>query len=218
MDFEFRADDFSKLMFLVGDMPENIDPVKKFPKLLKYKEFLDTKMPVARKNKIFRYIVFMYDRESPFTPRVPDLHKRKIEVAKYVKLVVDPKTVPEDIKRILRNDDTQVNEMIIAYCRMQNNPQYSLVVGLTEKYYNELLAVMNKDAGKSINISTTMDELQRATGKLLAQDNSPQLTKELFEYIEEQRIDDLRPEGIAEIFSQGKKPFDGEDVDYNPED
>jgi len=217
MELEFQAADFSNLMFDVTRLPDNIDPVKFFPKLDKYEEFKNTNFPNTKKARIFKYIVYMYDKESPFKTKIPDLYKRKIEIAKYVKLISDPKFVDEAIKKILRSDDYKVNRMIISYCRMQCNPLYSLVEGLNEVYYTDLLSVRNKEETKK-PLEKTQAELQKASQELLTQDNTPSLLKSLFDFIEEERINDLRPEGIAEIFSQGKKPFEGEEVNYNDDD
>jgi hypothetical protein len=156
----------------------------------------------------------MYDNGSPFIQKVPDLYKRKIEVAKYVDLITDPKTVDEPTKAILRNENTDVNQMIVAYCRMQSNPLWTLVVGLNEKFYTEFALTINQE-NKKVSMSNTMDELQEAIKKLMVQDTTPQLLRDMFEVIEEERIYDLRPEGIADIFSQGKKPFEGEAINYN---
>lgn len=221
MDLDFQKHDFDKLMFPIMGMKENASPVKEFPKLSKYPEFTDfcgSKMSTVRRCRIFKYIVLMYDKNSPFISKVPDNNRRKIEVAKFVNLIPDPKVVEESIKNILKNSDEKVNKMIIAFCRMQNDPLWSLVVALDQKYYNELLSIFDNTSDSRLKISETLKELQEAQNELLARDNNPELIKELFDNIEEERVSDLRPEGIAEIFANGDKPFKDYEPDYNQED
>lgn len=223
MELEFQASDFTRLMFRIDEMPDKVDPYEYFPKLKKWQEFAPQKgkkgMSLVFKNRVFKYIVLMYDKESPFRVKISDTMKRKLEVAKYVKLITTFDLIDPEVKEILRSENRHVNAMIIAYVRMHRNSQYALVVGLENMFYDGLFLIQNGETPKK-QITSTQRELEDAVTELLNQDNdkSSELRKELFTYIEEERLNDLRPEGIAEIFASGKKPFDGSDIDYNDDD
>jgi len=212
MELEFQASDFSKLMFPILSMPDNIDPIKHFPKLEKWEEFHnpEEKKPwsIQKKNKIFRYIVLMYDKESPFRVKIDSLTRRKVEVSKYVKLIADAKNVPEDVMEIIQGKNERVNKMVIAYARMHRNSLYSLILGLEKQFYGDLLKIEGNTKSDS-NISDTQKKLEEKTIEFLNQDNTPLLQDELFAYIEEQRLSLWRPEGIAESISKGEDPFNG---------
>lgn len=199
-------------MFPILEMPDNVDPVVFFPKLQRWEEFLDTKWSITRKNKIFKYIVLMYDKESPFLYKVPNLLQRKVEVSKYVKLVTDPKRVPDEILAMFRGNDAKFNSMIIAYVRMHRDVKYALVKGLENMYYKDLEVILSGDSPKK-PIEQTEKALETAITELLNQDNDPQLQKELQKYMEEERLDTYRPEGIADMIAEGKDPFEGEEID-----
>jgi hypothetical protein len=210
MDFEFHESDFSKLIFPVHNMPDNIDPVKQFDRLKKWPE-LNLTGPILKRNKIFRWIVYVYDKESPFRIKVGDITKRKLEVAKYVKLIDDFKSISDDVKEIVTGENKEINKAIVAYIRLHRNSKYALVVGLDNKFYEDLLKIHNGGTPKD-SISDTQRELEEAVSELLNQDNTPALIDTLFSYIEDDRINYLRPEGMAEMLSQKKDPFKGKTI------
>ena len=218
MELEFQASDFERLMFRIDEMPDKADPVEFFPKLKKWQEFGPQKgnkgMSIIMKNKVFRWIVLMYDKESPFRYKVDDAVKRKLEIAKHVKLIVDYNLIDPQVKEIIKGENISVNRMIIAYVRMHRNSHYALVVGLEEMYYKDLLIVQNGESPKK-PITATQKDLENAITELLNQDNNKQVREELFSYMEDERLNELRPEGIAELFMSGKKPLAGEAADYN---
>ena len=136
MDLEFQSTDFERLMFRIDEMNDNVDPVKHFPRLQKWPEFAPKGKgwSIVIKNKIFRWIVLMYDKESPFRAKIDDPMKRKLEVAKYVKLIKNFTVIDPEVKEIIRGENGNVNKMIVAYIRMHRNSQYALVVGLENMF------------------------------------------------------------------------------------
>lgn len=223
MELEFQQSDFARLMFRIDEMPDKVDPYEYYPKLKKWTEFAPQKgkkgMSIIFKNRVFKYIVLMYDKESPFRVKISDTMKRKLEVARYVKMITNFNVIDPEVREIIRGENKAVNGMIIAYVRMHRNSQYALVVGLENMFYDGLFLIQNGGTPKK-QITTTQRELEDAVTELLNQDNdkSSELRDDLFSYIEEERLNDLRPEGIADIFASGKKPFEGEDIDYNDDD
>ncbi len=217
MELEFQKSDFEKLMFRVDDMPDKVDPVEYFPKLKKWREFSPQRTwSKTLKNKIFKWIVLMYDKESPFRAKIGDARKRRFEVAKYVKLVTDFNLIDPKVESVLRGNDAEVNRMVIAYARMHRNSLYALVIGLDDMFYEDLFQVKMGNTVKK-QITTTQRELETSITELLNQDNDAQLRWELALVMEEERLE-IRPEDIAEIFASGKKPFEGEEVNYNEDD
>lgn len=213
MDVEFQASDFSKLMFKVLDMPDKADPVKQFPKLEKWPQFTEkTGWSILFKNRVFKYIVLMYDKESPFREKFPNLLRRKMEVAKFSKLVENPKMIPEEVNKLFMGKDAKFNAMVVAYVRMHRDAKYSLVFGLDNMYYTDLEKIQN--GGKpSREIEITAAQLEKAKADLLNGDDSPQLTEELFAQMEEDRLSNYRPEGIAKTLAAGEDPFEGKEYD-----
>jgi len=205
MEIEIQNQDFDKLLFPVNLLGDNDDPLKVFGKLNKWAEFKSHKYPLLQFNKIFKWIVFVYDMNSPFQ-KINDIIKRKVEVARYVKLFEDANDISDDVKKILLNEDKAVNRMLIAYVRMHRESKYAVVVALEQKFYNDLL--ISQD-GKKVNpaIEITQKKLEEARSDLFSHDNTSKLRQEFYEYMEEERIDAIRPEIIADLILEGKKPI-----------
>jgi len=205
MEIEIQNQDFDKLLFPVNLLGDNDDPLKVFGKLNKWAEFKSHKYPLLQFNKIFKWIVFVYDMNSPFQ-KINDIIKRKVEVARYVKLFEDANDISDDVKKILLNEDKAVNRMLIAYVRMHRESKYAVVVALEQKFYNDLL--ISQD-GKKVNpaIEITQKKLEEARSDLFSHDNTSKLRQEFNEYMEEERIDAIRPEIIADLILEGKKPI-----------
>lgn len=211
MELEFQASDFERLMFRIDEMPDKVDPVDYYPKLKKWSEFGpqtgNKGMSIFMKNKVFRWIVLMYDKESPFRTKISDAIKRKLEVAKYVKLITSFNLIDPEVKEILQGNDEVINRMIVAYVRMHRDSLYALVVGLDEMYYKDLFGILNGDPPKK-PIANTQKDLENAITELLNQDNNINVKRELSIYMEDERLRDYRPEGMAEILLSGKVPFE----------
>ena len=205
MEIEIQNQDFDKLLFPVNLLGDNDDPLKVFGKLNKWAEFKSHKYPLLQFNKIFKWIVFVYDMNSPFQ-KINDIIKRKVEVARYVKLFEDANDISDDVKKILLNEDKIANRMLIAYVRMHRESKYAVVVALEQKFYNDLLI---SQEGKKVNpaIEITQKKLEEARSDLFSHDNTSKLRQEFNEYMEEERIDAIRPEIIADLILEGKKPI-----------
>jgi hypothetical protein len=212
MELNFEKQDFDKLLYRVHEMPDNADPNKYFASLSQYHEFKMKKVPLARFNQIFRWVVYMYDMKSPFRNLILDATKRKIEIAKYVKLIINPNELDPLVRDLLIGKSKEVNRMVVAYCRIQKSSRYSLTVGLENKFYNDLEKTMGGENTRN-PIAQTQRELEESVLEFLNQDNNPFVAETLFQYIEEERIDNYKPEGIATSLAKGEDPFDGEDIE-----
>jgi len=200
------------MMFPVHMMPDNIDPVKYFEKLSKWEEFY-RKGDIHKKNKTFRWIAYMYDKESPFREKIQDANKRKVEIARYVKMFSDPKIVEEWVMKILNGTNPDVNTMVIAYIRMHRHPKYALTVGLENQFYSSLEKV-SSGSNQKIALTSIQQDLENAMTELLNGDHNPNMHNALFAYMEEERLANFSPEGVAMAIESGTDIFEGEEPDY----
>ncbi len=195
------------MMFPVHMMPDNVDPVKYFDKLSKWEEFY-YKGNIPQKNKVFRWIAFMYDKESPFRNKIPDANKRKVEIAKYVRMVTDANKVEDWVLKVLSAKNAQINRMVIAYVRMHRYPKYALTVGLENQFYTDLELTY---AGKSLtgkrSLTVTQQELEQSMIDLLNGDNNQSMHDSLFAVMEEERLSNFTPEGVAMALESGEDIF-----------
>ncbi len=186
------------MMFNVLEVPPQKHIVNHFAKLKKVTEF---KKPLAKlnKNKVIRYIMFLYDKNSPFRVKFQDVLKRKVEAAKGAGWDTGEGGVFEkDVEELLRGHNPFVNEMAVAFIRLHRNFKYSYLVGLEESFYRMLLEIMTGDMANVSKMKSTQAELEEIMLELTLEDNNPELRDTLLRYVEQARLN-LRPEDIARI-------------------
>ena len=228
---EFKDSDFEKLMFNVFIVDDKEPILRKFPVLRNYPEYkLKThyKTEANKKgrkkktedeeglvpieidfNKIFRYIVYMYDMNSPFRI-MENIITRKVEAAKLAGFEIGGRMeFPEHIEKMLQGRIININKMIIRYVRMQKNTKFAKLVIFEEAYYNELEKLKNKEDEERTSIVidsvNKLDaEIQNLSNDILGHDNNKFLMKELYEQIEYEELG-LRPEEIAQKIRDGEE-------------
>lgn len=190
------------MLFNVMEMPKTVAILSHFDALSDYPEFhaeLESILDPDR-TKIIKYIVLMYDRNSPLK-RIEDITERKIKGAllagfrpkkvgrkKYFKRVIDD---------ILKGYNHTVNRMIVRYCRIQGNMKYTLVVAGQEDFYQSIGDLMSrsKESGASESAARqkmfseaekNLNKLEQLRLELLNEDNNLLLKQELYQVIEEE--------------------------------
>lgn len=203
---EYLADNFNEkefllMMFNVVEVPPQKHVINAFPKLKKVREFLRP-LSSLNKNKVIRYIMFLYDKNSPFRVKYQDVLQRKVEAAKGAGWDTGEGGIfNDDVERVLRGHNTAVNEMIMAFIRLHRNFKYSYMIGLEESFYRMMLEVMSGEMGNVSKMKQTQEELEITMLELTAEDNSPGLRDTFLRYVEQARLN-LRPEDIARIAKQ----------------
>lgn len=111
---------------------------------------------------IMRYMILVYDLQSPYRENIPLLDQRKKEVAMFVGIY---KTQWFDV--ISRLEDETFVDALAEYLKYQNNFAWALIVQNEEVFYSnqrQLLSQLSSDAKDTDRLKAA--ELQ---GKLLAQ-------------------------------------------------
>jgi len=200
---EFLTDNFSDkefrdMMFNVVEVPPQKHIINHFPKLKKVPEF-KRRLANLNKNKVLKYIMFLYDKNSPFRTKYQDVLKRKVEAAKGAGWETGEGGVfDNDVEEILRGHNIFVNEMAVAFIRLHRNFKYSYLVGLEESFYRMMLEVMTGEMRNVSKMKTTQEELEDVILELANEDTNPALRDTLLRYVEQARLN-LRPEDIARI-------------------
>tara|TARA_R110000751_G_scaffold79121_1_gene159553 strand:+ start:6340 stop:6999 length:660 start_codon:yes stop_codon:yes gene_type:complete len=199
---EFVKSDFDNLLCNVSDMPIGEIPTVWFSNLLDYHEFSKIESEKVQLNfeEVFRYIVYMYDMNSPFI-KIDDLVKRKITAAKYAGFEAKKDGLKmlfsETVKCFLNCEDTSFNKMVIRYCRMQRSRKWSLLIAAEVSYHNCLLQLMemdqDEDARDTEKKQKILKEAQQTEVMLesmerdmLNGDDNGYLKRDIYDYIEEE--------------------------------
>jgi hypothetical protein len=139
---EFKPRDFDSLLYKVHTLKKSVDIFDAFPELLDYKEFtLKTPAPLPM-NKVFPYIVYVYDKKSPYVTQIDDLKERKIQAAIDVGFrTTHQRGFSESVIKMLNCEYDNINSMIIRYLRLQGKDVTGLAVD-QEAYYQINLQII----------------------------------------------------------------------------
>lgn len=196
---EFSASDFNGLTVNVYQAPKGRDLLKVFPELKLHKSFTKLMTDGLNKNDVIRYVIYVYDKESPYRKKYKDISRRKIYCALEAGFQLNEnKEFDNVVEAMMDGRDERVNDMIVEYVKMHYDVKYSYVVMMEAIYYNNLKKAVSDDGkmGKITELTAVQSELEKAQKELLAQDNNRGLMKSLYGKIDNDRLD-LSPEDIA---------------------
>jgi len=112
-------------------------------------------------DKIVRYIIFCYHKDSPFIKRQLEVGVRKerslIEAG-------FTKEFPSEVLAILNNDNEVVVKMICQFLKFEKNMRYANLMFMYESYWNTTVAVglyrtQMKDAATATKLTNEMTDL-----------------------------------------------------------
>ncbi len=184
------------------------DVLESCPQLKRFDEF---KANVPDKDKIIKYIGFVYDKGSPL-PSFDDIVNRKIEAAILAGYEFNKDgSPPKGLDKVFRCEITEINRMIVRYCILQKSRKYLALVANSEvlhEAFGELMGYEKKtgnkksgiaDSDEKINLLKKINKLTDETDELQKQflnDESKGLNEVLFIIIENNKIN-LTPEDFS---------------------
>ena len=197
IDEIFADSEFSRMMFNVNQVPHNRSIPNAFPALKKVQEFRRNPHLRLEKNRVLRYIILMYDKNSPFRKRFPDISRRKIEAAKYAGYKLEEGGLfPEHVEDMLMGRIENANKMLVAYVRLHRNIKFSYLVSMEESFYHLMEQVTGGDMKNLAQIRSIKEEIEETLADILSEDNTPLIKESVLKYVEDRRLN-LRPEDIA---------------------
>ncbi|MFT7280529.1 MAG: hypothetical protein ACI9DM_000248 [Cyclobacteriaceae bacterium] len=206
--YSFTDDQFTRLSLNVHKLKERQNPLTRFPILQEFDEFM-VKIPNIKTSVILKYIVYMYDYNSPLRIKIENIQLRKYNAMHMAG--VDPNDeneYSEGINDILLNNNEAVLKMIFRYVRIHRGSKYGYLVSLQEGYF---IAQEKLSQGQVANFDTikrTQAEIEKVTTDLMAEDDMNKLQGKFLDYVEVERLG-LRPEDIARAFYNKEDPLPG---------
>lgn len=185
VQLKFKAEAFDGLTVQIANVPASKNLVEVFPLLHDNEEFsADLKGGNTDRNKIIRYVILMYDKNSPFITKYDDIIKRKKEVARFVGFTLSKKGVfKKAVVEIFKCENIEVNCMIIRYCRLQHSIRWTLLVAMNEDFYedmNKMLSDKSKNQGAYKSTLDNLEVMESMKHHMLAQDNTKALSDEIW--------------------------------------
>jgi hypothetical protein len=204
---QFHSKEFLQLRYNIDKIPEGSTVIQFFKDLGKIKEFKTSAGEGIDNDKVNRYVLLMYDQNSPYRGKYHDVLKRKVEIAHDLEFtVIENGEFESPIEEILRGKNEIVNRKIVQFVRMHRSFKYSYLVAIESSYYNLMLEIIGGDTKKLSTAKDLRDDLETSMLEILNADNNPYLKDEVLRYMESERLD-LRPEDIAKKMQNGEVPI-----------
>jgi hypothetical protein len=204
---DFKKSDFDNLLFRVNEVPAKVSVLSHFEKLGEHHEFnLELDGFEKDRSNIIKYIVYVYDRNSPFL-RIEDIVKRKVQAALKAgfraKIKNNRRQFKTEVDYMLKGYNQNVNKMIVRYCRMQKSKKYMILVAMEEGFWGSLDRALTRGTNDSqddikkrqqilFEEEKNANKIERLTLELLNEDNNRNLMDTLYEVVDEENKRKLR--------------------------
>jgi hypothetical protein len=167
--------------------------------------FKDT--PLKEKQKIFSYVVIMYDKESPLHRKYPEYYERKIEASKIVGLPKNRKGAhTQETKEILESREKATNKLIVAYLANTGDVEYMMLVNEWAMFQGYTSGVLSADYDTNTHkiLKTISDSIKVRTRSVFGSGKHDELSKIrtlLYEMAEKDRHR-LNIENVVKLVSE----------------
>lgn len=162
--------------------------------------------------KALSLIVLLYSKDTWVSARQSSA---KINAATHLGYSVENGVIKDgNVSEALMCKNKIFNDMVIRYCRMQYDPDFSEMVIFDNALYNQLTFLNdgkseNSEKTKDIinNISILKKQLSDITSRMLNDNTTKENVATLYEHVEYTSLG-IRPEDIAEKLKNGEDPID----------
>lgn len=189
-------------MFNVYEASPSLDFTTTFPELRLYDAFKQ-KLTVEGlsqgidKNNIIKYIVYVYDKNSPYRIKYKDITQRKVRAVIDAGFELQGNKFPEHIEDVLQGRNHKVCDMIIAFLKLHCDINYQHLVMLETMYDKKMKEVLlgggNEKVKELNDIKTSLETTQK---ELLTHDQDKGLVISLYKSIISDKLE-MAPEDIA---------------------
>lgn len=200
---EFAPSDFNRLMIDVTKADMSVPFVKQFHQLQLYSEFSKLPTKTLEVNRIIKWIVYVYDKGSPYRDKYKNLTQRKVQAMMDVgyDLQEESQRFIPDIEDVLMGHNHYVNAMIIAYIKLHCDAEYSHLLLLESMYFTIYGQVLSGITQKIGELEKTKEAYSQAIDIVLMNDKNKGLVAELYKSINSDKIK-LRPEDMAKAIKE----------------
>jgi hypothetical protein len=165
------------------------------------------------KERIFQWVVLMYDFHSPTRRTIKEYYLRKAYCANLVGFRVskDTSQFKESVEKFLIGLDDDVNKLQVAYIASFSSPEYTQLCGFLAMQYQVMMEIVKgqSDDRTSKNLGLITTEITRLTRMLYGSGEMEEIQKArkaLYAQAGED-LKKLRPEAIVEMLEkEGKLP------------
>lgn len=180
-----------------------------------------------KKREVFRYVVSMYDKNSPLWYKEPEYFQRKILAVNLCELSKETNggSFSGFSREVMEGRNKEVNQLVVAYLANLGDIEYTMLINELTMYYGYTLKMMSADLLDKAEY-TVLKELSKnislGTNKIFGSGQDEELTRVktlLYEKAEQDR-QRMNPEAVVKMLeTDGDFPVDwGRYGKYIPED
>jgi hypothetical protein len=185
---------------LSGNLKEEMLP--KLPMIKEYKGGRG-KIPI---DSILKYLVLMYDVQSPLHREVKDYYGRKKESALYAEFPTKDGRWRDDAQSILIGTDKWFNGLLAQYLSLQATPEYMQLVIYLELLARKTRGILDGDIDDKTHVivKSLTESIRELTDKVFGtagEDEVQAARQALYAKAEEDRVR-MRPEDIIGLLNE----------------
>jgi hypothetical protein len=158
--------------------------------------------------KVFKWVVYTYDRQSPMVKEIPELMVRKGEAAVYAGYATNEDgQFDEEVEGFLLGKNEDINNLIVSYVSRFADPHYIMLVAswnlLLDNTRKLLSGKSSRDTYDTIKkITSDIEDMTRSVfSSGTEQDEALELKKALYSRVENDRLK-LNHENIMKYVSE----------------
>jgi hypothetical protein len=166
------------------------------------------------RNSVFRYIVLMYDVESPYLIKYRDITTRRMQSARDCSFPKNGIEYDPEAEKVILGKNPRVNKIALRYMFLQNDIdflQYQSYQIMLYKQLKNTLEADYDDPSKYTKLKNSIDELsaelKRLQTVIFHGDESKDMRKSLYDFASKINLD-FRPEHRAQRIEKGEPVVD----------
>lgn len=159
--------DFSSLKYRIDLIPEGEKCIKHFPELMELAHLFDNSSdlpPDVTPDKVLRYLIYMYDPNTPLRTHISDLRKRKSTALQLINVATDENgEVSNGYNELCLLNSTWATQRFIHFCLLHDSGNF-LIAETNHEIMARLSEKLLSDAstGKASELKILRSEINEA--------------------------------------------------------
>lgn len=212
MKIQFTEIECKDMMFNPLRIPDGMSIFEFYPQLNKYKIFKKSAGKTIDNHALMLWVIFMYDKNTPYRLKFKDVLKRKIAIANDVGFeTIEGGRFEQAVDTFLKGQNTVVNAKIVEYVRLHREFKYTYLVGIENSYYQIMDDVMRGETKRISELREVQQELEDTMIDLMNQDDNQHVRDMVLRFMEAERLE-LRPEDIALKLLKGEQAVTADEI------
>jgi len=205
------------MSYYIENIPDDKDVITEFKDLVSLAHvFMEEKdLPEGvSADKVLRYLIYMYDPNTPLRTEIPDIKKRKQFVLKKLNLLTEGDTeVPEGYSQMCMMNQEWIVKRFVAFTKFFKSIAYEKLLVAEERYaqMNHLIltSVIDKatdDKNLQTGRKAWYEDMKEALAEIMHGETSKKLEEEIVFTVKIANLG-LRPEEYTREYKETKTVF-----------